>query len=94
MFLVTLVFECDCGVQFGVAPNPKTGVVGPGVGVRACAEHAPSQIDLNPKPWDPTGLVVKDFRIEQQQPEAKAKSAIVRPDVARVVEDFEQKLKT
>jgi hypothetical protein len=92
MFLATLVFECECGIQFGFAQNSKTGQVGPGLGVRVCEVHKPSQLALEPEPWNPAGLIVKSFQVDQVTPQPQ--STIARPEVAQVVGDFERKLKT
>jgi hypothetical protein len=90
MFIMTIIFECDCGVQFGVAPNQKTGAVGPMVGVKTCDQHRPSEIALDPKPWDPTGFTVKSFSLDKLE---VAAPAIVKPDTAAIVGDFERKIK-
>jgi hypothetical protein len=92
MFLATLVFECECGIQFGFAQNPKTGQVSPGLGIRACEVHKPSQVAIEPEPWNPAGLVVKSFQIDQVVPQPQ--SEIVKPTAAQIVGDFERKLKT
>ncbi len=71
MFKVHVAFQCGCTTVVMPAKHPATGKMAPGIGINPCNEHKPSELEINQKPWSPTGLVCAGIGIEEIPEENK-----------------------